>query len=90
MSSTESKMNLHEQWRELARLLECERDRILAEIRAYPPPIPACDEQFNHLLAQRDSIWKELKRWRAAPKETLAELQEFVRFSEHLAQETPR
>lgn len=44
--------------------LEAERDRILEEIRAYPPPIPACDEHFNHLLERRDQIEQELARRR--------------------------
>jgi len=31
-------------------------------IRAYPPPIPACDAQYNYLLEQRDRIGGELRR----------------------------
>jgi len=42
--------------------LEDERDRICAEIRRYPTPIPRCDAQFNHLIEQRDSIVRELQR----------------------------
>ncbi|MEE8556569.1 MAG: hypothetical protein V3T14_01640 [Myxococcota bacterium] len=42
--------------------LEEERDRILEQIRAYPPPIPACDEHFNHLLERRDQIERDLAR----------------------------
>ncbi len=29
------------------------REAVAAEIRAYPPPIPACDAQYNHLLERR-------------------------------------
>ena len=39
-----------------------ERDRVLAELRAYPPAVPACDAQFNYLLEQRDGLGRELGR----------------------------
>jgi hypothetical protein len=37
-------------------LLMAERDRINAEIRSYPTPITACDQQFNFLLEERTRI----------------------------------
>ena len=40
--------------------LEEKRDRIQQEIWNYPAPIPACDEQYNHLLEQRSRILREL------------------------------
>ena len=43
-------------WAELEDHLEGARSAILAEIRNYPPPIAACDQQFNYLLEQRDRI----------------------------------
>jgi len=42
--------------------LERERDRVCCEIRDYPTPIPRCDAQFNHLIEQRDSLVRELRR----------------------------
>ncbi|MBX3053062.1 MAG: hypothetical protein KF753_16385 [Caldilineaceae bacterium] len=42
-----------------------ERERIYAEIHAYPPPIPACDAQFNYLIEKRALIAKELSAIRA-------------------------
>ena len=39
-----------------------ERERVLAELRAFPPPVPACDAQFNYLLEQRDGLGRELGR----------------------------
>ena len=36
------------------------------EIRHYPSPIPACDAQFNYLLAQRSNLRRELAKVRAA------------------------
>ena len=44
------------------RLLEEEKRRLDAEIRAYPTPIPRCDAQFNHLFERRDEIVRELER----------------------------
>jgi hypothetical protein len=53
-------------WAELKDHLESARRAILEEIRHYPPPIAACDQQFNHLLEQRDRISGELGRLAAA------------------------
>jgi len=44
------------------RLLEEEKRRLDAEIRAYPTPIPRCDAQFNHLFERRAEIVRELER----------------------------
>lgn len=43
-------------------VLERERARIYDAISQYPPPIPACDEQFNYLLEQREIISRQLSR----------------------------
>ena len=42
--------------------LESERERVHAEIRAYPTPIPRCDAQFNHLIETRERLFHELAR----------------------------
>ena len=47
---------------ELRARLEAERKRIAAQIAGYPPPIPACDAQFNHLLDRRERIQEALAR----------------------------
>jgi chorismate mutase len=47
-------------WNRIRQHLERERHRIYGEIRNYPPPIPACDAQFNHLLEERRRISQEL------------------------------
>jgi hypothetical protein len=47
-------------------LLARQRQQILEEIRAYPTPIPRCDDQFNHLIARRDLLAAELARLDAA------------------------
>lgn len=50
--------------------LRAEIEALLAEtnaaIRSYPPPIPACDAQFNHLLELRQGLPGELLRLASA------------------------
>ncbi|MCY4023325.1 MAG: hypothetical protein OXF32_07740 [Anaerolineaceae bacterium] len=46
----------------LRRQLLRAREQVLAEIRAFPPAIPACDAQFNHLLQRRDALGRDLGR----------------------------
>ena len=41
---------------EIREVLERERERVYDRIASYPTPIPACDEQFNHLLELRARI----------------------------------
>ena len=42
--------------------LDGKRLQIAREISSYPPPIPACDAQFNHLLEERARLSDELGR----------------------------
>lgn len=58
-----------------------EKERISAEIHAYPPPIPACDAQFNYLLERRDQVSVELTRLHAISegRHTAAELADALR-----------
>jgi len=42
-----------------------------AEIRAYPPPIPACDAQFNYLLDRRAALSRALVRLDEIARKTL-------------------
>ncbi len=49
-------------WAEIRGVLEQERERIRDEIRTYPPPIPACDAQFNDLLERREQVTCALAR----------------------------
>ena len=51
-------------WLEIRTHLEKEKNQIYDEIVNYPPPIPACDVQFNHLLEERTRITQELSRAR--------------------------
>ena len=61
MPATEQSL-LHPVWSALRRHLEAKRRPIQDEIRRYPPPIPACDAHFNHLLEQRSALSRELVR----------------------------
>ena len=49
--------------------LEALRKSLLEQIQNYPPPITACDQQFNHLLEQRDRIGSLLRKLTEAPPE---------------------
>ena len=53
---------LHPVWSALRQHLEAKRRPIQDAIRRYPPPIPACDAHFNHLLEQRSALSRELVR----------------------------
>jgi hypothetical protein len=47
-------------WQQIQHHLEVEKERIVEEIASYPPPIRACDAQFNGLLEERAAILEEL------------------------------
>jgi hypothetical protein len=70
-------------WAELEDHLEGARSAILAEIRNYPPPIAACDQQFNYLLEQRDRIADEQSRLASTRLDSLtgeSDVEAFVGF----------
>ncbi len=56
-------------WDALRARLEHMQEAVAAEIRAYPPPIPACDAQFNHLLERREALSEALARLDSARKD---------------------
>ena len=73
-------------WEMVKACLESERERLHAEIRAYPTPIPRCDAQFNHLIEQRDHLFQELARLDAARSNAVADdgaarVEEFIEAS---------
>ena len=65
-------------WQVLYRQLQRRRDEIIHEIRTYPPPIPACDVQFNYLLEQRTNVLREIKALERIDVEDSSALQGFV------------
>ena len=80
-------------WKRVRACLERERHRVYEEIKNYPRPIPACDVQFNYLLEERAGISEELERLEAAEESRRCGdpgkvLEEFVRSSRYLAQES--
>ena len=83
----------HSPWTEIEDHLENAKSSILAEIRNYPPPIAACDQQFNYLLEQRDRIADELSRLASIRRDNLASetdvetLIDFINASDCIAHE---
>ena len=71
-------------WEMVKARLERERERVHAEIRAYPTPIPRCDAQFNHLIETRERLFHELARLEAAmgssevPEDDAARVEAFI------------
>jgi hypothetical protein len=49
-------------WNKIRTQLENEKVRIYQAIGNYPPPIAACDQQFNYLLEEQTRISRELGR----------------------------
>jgi hypothetical protein len=49
-------------WNKIRTQLENEKVRIYQAIGNYPPPIAACDQQFNYLLEEQIWISRELGR----------------------------
>lgn len=74
-------------WGTIRKRLEDERYRIVREIGQYPTPIPACDQDYNHMLAERERVNEELARLDEAEKRSAgtadvrAAIDEFVRSS---------
>ena len=74
-------MNKASEWQSLRRAIESLKDSVSAEIRNYPPPIPACDAHFNHLLELRRLLPLELARLDDAAKNGSLSIDGFVRGS---------
>ncbi|MCX6050715.1 MAG: hypothetical protein NT075_36965 [Chloroflexi bacterium] len=80
-------------WQRIRQHLEAEKLQIYQEIRQYPPPIPACDVQFNSLLTERVTILQELGQVEGILKQSLPAsdpirlLDEFVRASHYMTSE---
>ena len=65
-------------WDALRARLERMRATVAAEIRTYPPPIPACDAHFNHLLERRAALSEAVAALDAARKDGSRPLESFV------------
>ncbi len=62
-------MTADSDWDALRAQLERMQAAVAAEINAYPPPIPACDAQFDYLLERREALSAALARLDAARKD---------------------
>ena len=58
-------------WDQIRKQLEHEKVRIYEALGNYPPPIAACDQQFNYLLEERAQISRELVRLDEATRASL-------------------
>jgi len=58
-------------WNKIRTQLENEKARIYQAIGNYPPPIAACDQQFNYLLEEQTRISRELVRLNEATTASL-------------------
>jgi hypothetical protein len=68
-------------WRSLRLRLEALKTSVVEEIRGYPPPIPACDAQFNRLLELRQLLPQELARLDLAANDKSIAIEDFIRSS---------
>ncbi len=58
----EKRVAVESAWLVIQACLETKKDALSTEIRSYPPPVPACDQQFNYLLAERSRITQALNQ----------------------------
>lgn len=74
-------------WNQIRAQLEMEKARIYEAIGTYPPPIAACDQQFNFLLEERTRVSQELDRLNEAAaasftiEDSIKRMDEFIRSS---------
>ena len=72
-------MNTELEWHSLRLRLEALKEAVAEEIRSYPPPIPACDAQFNRLLELRRLLPQELARLDLAANDQSITIEDFIR-----------
>ena len=65
-------------WQKIEGYLLQEKQRIFDEIVNYPPPIPACDAQFNFLLAERAEMMQALQQLREISAGEFSTLRKFI------------
>ena len=68
-------------WERLRLGMELLSKAVAEEILRYPAPIPACDDQFNHLLELRRLLPAELTRLDAAQEADSVEVSDFIQSS---------
>ena len=68
--TTQEKPTTSSIWQLIHTQLAKKKRQIAQEILHYPPPIPACDAQFNFLLEERarvTTVLAQLEEWAAQP-----------------------
>lgn len=68
-------------WESVRSRLLREKERVVAEIHGYPPPIAGCDAQYQYLTERRHLVARELARLDAAEGQGDGALDEFIRSS---------
>ncbi len=79
-------MTVDSDWDALRARLERMQEAVAAEINAYPPPIPACDAQFDYLLERREALSEALARLDAAHKDGASTVEDFLASTPLLAE----
>jgi hypothetical protein len=84
MGSKTSFYSLERLWIDLRDHLQRTGESLNLEIRSYPTPIAACDEQLTELLERRAMVLNELRRMEALetrgalPRDQLAVIEMFI------------
>ncbi len=73
-------------WEALRARLAQTQAAVAAEINAYPPPMAACDAQYNHLLERRAALSEALARLDAAREDGAGTPQDFLASTPILAE----
>lgn len=72
---------------DLADHLKAQQTQVIQEITNYPPPIPACDAQFNYLLEKRYALADELNRLMNLSEPDASALIQFAAASPYVGKE---
>ena len=72
-------MNTELDWHSLRLRLEALKETVAEEIRRYPPPIAACDADFNRLLELRSVLPRDLARLTLAATDPSITIEDFIR-----------
>ena len=69
------------EWQSFRLRVESLVESVSEQIQNYPPPIPACDAQFNHLLELRQTLPQELARLKLVATDNSMSIDDFIHSS---------
>ena len=69
------------EWQSFRLRVESLVESVSEQIQNYPPPIPACDAQFNHLLELRQTRPQELARLKLVATDNSMSIDDFIHSS---------